>query len=375
MPDATEIVERKRGISHQRSAVAGTWVLLSQNAHGGSLDPGARLPHSTRMNAHPLQAGDVSYSDIERAAAALSVKLQPRVSAPDHTDTPLMRGTILAERVVPHLFATGYNLRYKTTLPLTQELNDVVQFSILIEGATRPLKMEGCAPATLDRSATLMLSAPRPSDCDGEIRAGDSSTVAGFSFRSAFLDSFPDLDEGVDVLRPLFAGEPTHRKLPLLRGLVRLGSELRTPRFAGGLRKLHTDSCVLEAVTDLVRLLLDVPGKPAEMTTRAFHRVRDAKEMIEADLAAPPSVEQICKALAINATSFRRQFRCVYGVSMFEYLRERRLDVARLLLQETDFPVADIAFRVGFTNSGAFAMAYRRRHGHPPSNERPRAGQ
>src|ERR1700743_1560676 len=44
-----------------------------------------------------------------------------------------------------------------------------------------------------------------------------------------------------------------------------------------------------------------------------------------------------------------------------------RLDAARGLLRETDLPVGEIAYRVGFESGAAFARALRRVDGRPPS--------
>ncbi|MEM8812825.1 MAG: AraC family transcriptional regulator [Pseudomonadota bacterium] len=322
--------------------------------------------------ASPIHANEdeLGYSDIERAASALSVKLQPNEPAAAANDAVVMHGTIVADRVAPHLFAAGLALRYAANVPLVQEVEDFVHLSLLVSGIARPLKIDGLSPVVPERNRTLALSVPDRALCRGEPRAGDESIVAGLSFNSALLDHVVSGDQSLEPLRILFSGGPRHCTYPRLRGLCRFGDELVEPRFCGALRKFHIDSCVLEAVSEFARMLSDEFARPPGMTMHQYRRVQDARDMLEHDLANPPSIETICKTLAVNATTLRQQFRKVHGMSMFSFLRARRLSVARLLLRDTDKAIGDIGFRVGFTNAAAFTVAYGRQFGHPPSAER-----
>ncbi len=53
-------------------------------------------------------------------------------------------------------------------------------------------------------------------------------------------------------------------------------------------------------------------------------------------------------------------FRCLYGVSVFQYLQSFRVKEANRLFHETDMNVSQAAFAVGYTNVSHFSRAYKK---------------
>jgi AraC-like DNA-binding protein len=68
----------------------------------------------------------------------------------------------------------------------------------------------------------------------------------------------------------------------------------------------------------------------------------------------------------------QRQFRSVYGTTVFEFLRECRLQRARQALERDGITVGQAALLAGYTSAANFATAYRRRFGLAPKLARVR---
>jgi len=68
-----------------------------------------------------------------------------------------------------------------------------------------------------------------------------------------------------------------------------------------------------------------------------------------------------------------RTFRRYLQTSPSQYLNERRLERARLLLGHTNYPIIDICYRVGFNNLSYFYRLFRRRYGRTPREHRRQA--
>jgi AraC-like DNA-binding protein len=62
-----------------------------------------------------------------------------------------------------------------------------------------------------------------------------------------------------------------------------------------------------------------------------------------------------------------RCFRMVYGMTPFEYLRNRRLETAMDLLMDGRMNVAQAAYAVGFSCPSYFTKAFKKYFGHLPS--------
>jgi len=109
----------------------------------------------------------------------------------------------------------------------------------------------------------------------------------------------------------------------------------------------------------------------AGLSLREWQRVMLVTEHLRAGLDQTPSLAALARLAGSNPTTLGRQFRAVHGEPIFGWFRNLRLDHARSLLRAGNETVTEVCFRVGFTNPAAFATAYRRRFGYPPSHEAP----
>lgn len=65
-----------------------------------------------------------------------------------------------------------------------------------------------------------------------------------------------------------------------------------------------------------------------------------------------------------------RLFKTEVGETFSSYLSAYRIEKARQLLTETDFPISDIAEKVGLTSASYFSRTYKKYKGHTPEQER-----
>jgi AraC-like DNA-binding protein len=78
----------------------------------------------------------------------------------------------------------------------------------------------------------------------------------------------------------------------------------------------------------------------------------------------------MARAAGLSRSHFSAQFKRAFGESPHAYLLTRRLERAAALLRHTDYPVADICFRVGLDSVGSFTSSFRRAYGRTPTGYR-----
>lgn len=105
-----------------------------------------------------------------------------------------------------------------------------------------------------------------------------------------------------------------------------------------------------------------------------------AREILDANLASPPTYPELAHAVFLSETKLSQGFRRLYGTSIHAYVIDRRLDLALSLIEEGADNVAQVAAKVGYGNSSHFSAAFKRRFGvlprgcggpHPPLRVRP----
>jgi DNA-binding response OmpR family regulator len=98
--------------------------------------------------------------------------------------------------------------------------------------------------------------------------------------------------------------------------------------------------------------------------------VQAAIDYLLSHLHDPPTLDGLAKLIGTNEKRLSRAFRESMGKTPFEYLREKRLEMARRLLTETSLAVSAVAEEAGFTSAANFATAFREHFGMTPSEYR-----
>lgn len=86
----------------------------------------------------------------------------------------------------------------------------------------------------------------------------------------------------------------------------------------------------------------------------------EALEYIELHISDEICTEDIAKACYCSKSTLEKLFRYVNGISVHDYLvRRRMMKAARLLIQEPELPILDIALRYGYGTNESFSRAFR----------------
>jgi AraC-like DNA-binding protein len=101
-------------------------------------------------------------------------------------------------------------------------------------------------------------------------------------------------------------------------------------------------------------------------------RMLRARDTMDRAFAQPLDVPAVAQVAHVSPAHFSRQFRATFGETPHRYLQRRRVERAMELLRETDRPVTEICFDVGFSSLGTFSRTFREVLGEPPSAYRAR---
>jgi AraC-like DNA-binding protein len=97
-------------------------------------------------------------------------------------------------------------------------------------------------------------------------------------------------------------------------------------------------------------------AESAHAVNRRLLRARDRMDRSYADAL---DIEAIAGSVHLSRAHFIRSFKATFGETPHRYLQRRRLERAMALLRETDRPVTEICFEVGFSSLGTFGRTFR----------------
>ncbi len=99
-------------------------------------------------------------------------------------------------------------------------------------------------------------------------------------------------------------------------------------------------------------------------------RARDEMDRRYAERLDVPALAAVAH---LSASRFGRVFKKVYGETPHRYLQRRRVERAMAMLRQTDRPVTQIAWDVGFASLGTFSRTFAAIVGRSPTEFRAQA--
>ncbi len=106
-----------------------------------------------------------------------------------------------------------------------------------------------------------------------------------------------------------------------------------------------------------------------DVYSRQVHRCMD---YIDKHLQQPLTVKKLAGALELSESYVSILFKRETGVAVSEYIRRRRVDTARTLLQYTEFSCVEIAEYLCFSSDSHFSRVFREYTGQSPKEYRKR---
>lgn len=200
-----------------------------------------------------------------------------------------------------------------------------------------------------------------------EIDAERGWRLAAIRLESEALDILgPD---GVpDVVRDVLEGrrDDLAEMTPIAGALRAASHALLRSHYDGPMQTIFRQAKVLELLGMQLQALGD-GGSAQALGAGELARVRLARDRLLANLRDPPDLDALARDVGLSAKRLNRGFRELYGTTVFNYLRDARLDAARAALEGgSELSLKRLAWELGYTQTSNFITAFRKRFGVSP---------
>jgi AraC-like DNA-binding protein len=151
-------------------------------------------------------------------------------------------------------------------------------------------------------------------------------------------------------------------------GMHRAIEAILTCRYTGGLKKIFLLSKCMELLVmqaEAYNLSLGVKAGYVK-TGYDKERLLYAREYLKQHVESPPSLPELSRILGINEYKLKKGFKELFGNTVFGYLADLRLDMARDYLLEKKKPASEIAFDLGYSSVQHFSTAFKNKFGVSP---------
>lgn len=95
-------------------------------------------------------------------------------------------------------------------------------------------------------------------------------------------------------------------------------------------------------------------------------KIKKAKEIIIANMAEPPGLQELSDRVGLNLKKLKMGFKQIYGDSVYSFLFDYKMEYARKLLEDGSHNVNEVGLKIGYSTSSHFIAAFKKKFATTP---------
>ncbi|QLC64742.1 helix-turn-helix transcriptional regulator [Flavobacterium sp. LPB0248] len=95
-------------------------------------------------------------------------------------------------------------------------------------------------------------------------------------------------------------------------------------------------------------------------------KIRKAREIIIANMAEPPGLQQLADEIGLNMKKLKIGFKQIYGDTVYGFLFDYKMDFARKLLDSGSYNVNEVGLKIGYSTGSHFIVGFRKKFSTTP---------
>lgn len=95
-------------------------------------------------------------------------------------------------------------------------------------------------------------------------------------------------------------------------------------------------------------------------------KIKKAKQIMISRMAEPPTLQQLADEINLPINRLKEGFKQIYGDSVFSFLFDYKMEVARQLLATGSHNVNEVGLKIGYSTSSHFIAAFKKKFGTTP---------
>ena len=142
--------------------------------------------------------------------------------------------------------------------------------------------------------------------------------------------------------------------------------KIMTTQYKGNTRIMFLKSQVNELLAHFFAFLTN--NKVEKRISNADRdKIIQAKEIIVNNISKPPSLSELSKLIGLNNNKLKKNLKEIFGIPVFKFLQEERLNKAYELLTNNHSSIQETAWFVGYESLSSFSNAFQKKFGARPN--------
>lgn len=134
-------------------------------------------------------------------------------------------------------------------------------------------------------------------------------------------------------------------------------------RFCEAADPLFLQAKIMELLAQEVEIFCGLPDRDCCLQPNDIARLQMAKNVMMKNMSEPPTLRELARLVGLNQKKIKQGFRELFDTTVFGFLRQYRMEQARLMFEKDLSSVSEVAGAVGYTNVSHFGAAFKSHHG------------
>lgn len=225
--------------------------------------------------------------------------------------------------------------------------------------------------AEIERHQHNICRIPFKSSC---LLVNASDDIICINISPAFLDRF--LPEDHQAYKRLFLADKFEKPLMLTDVNMQITPEISTilQRLGNFSQSAFSDELLLESkaielfalqITQYEQMQASEIGMRLKKTD--VERMHQAREILIAQTGEQLSLRALAHLVGTNEFTLKRDFKAVFGKTVYAYLNQYKMEQARTMLIDEDITVAETSKKMGYKHATHFTNAFKKHFGFLPN--------
>lgn len=141
--------------------------------------------------------------------------------------------------------------------------------------------------------------------------------------------------------------------------------------YKGAIKRMYLESKVTELLAVCLYALTEKNpsrAKDIKLSRSDLESLHRAKEILDNSISSSVSIKELARLVFLNESKLKSGFKHVFGRPVYSYLINKRMEMARILLEDQHMRVKEVAELVGYSSSASFSKAFNKIYGFNPSD-------
>ena len=95
-------------------------------------------------------------------------------------------------------------------------------------------------------------------------------------------------------------------------------------------------------------------------------KIKRAKDIMISKMAEPPTLQELSEEINLSLKKLKEGFKQIYGDTVYGFLFDYKMEVARKLLESGAHNVNEVGLKVGYSTGSHFIAAFKKKYGTTP---------